>query len=104
MAKNHNHRQRKKLHLGEYKELGFNLEITLNDGISGAAETALFEAFIELIEGRRLMCGGSLSYVFVCRDSRGDATEEDRTAVREWLTARPEVASVVVGELADAWR
>lgn len=104
MSKNHNHRQRKKLHIGEYKELGFNLEITLNDGVSGLAEAAVLEAFIEFIETRRLMCGGSLSFAFVCRDSRGDASEDDRAAVREWLSARPEVAAVVVGELADAWR
>lgn len=105
MSKHHNHRQRKKLHLGEYRELGFNIEITLAEGLAaGAGEALVAEFLAEVIEPRRLMCGGTLSFAFVCRDTRGDATEDDRAAVKAWLAARPEVAAAVVGELADAWR
>jgi len=105
MSKRHNHRQRKKLHLGEYRELGFNLEINLHDHVDEAGEDKLVEAFVDaVIESRGLIYGGLLSYGFVCRAVRGDATEEDRELVRTWLTQRPEVESVVVGELVDAWR
>jgi len=105
MSKNHNLRQRKKLHLGEFKELGFNLEITLKDDIADSAINALInEFFAAVIEPRHLMYGGSLAFGFVCRDTAGDATEEDRAAIRAWLESRSEIASTVVGELVDAWR
>lgn len=105
MSKRHNHRQRKKLHIGEYKELGFTLEITLAEGVSAAQEDILVHDFFsEVIEKRHLMYGGVLPFGFVCRDSRGDASEEDRQAVQAWLSQRAEVSAISVGELADAWR
>jgi len=105
MAKRHNLRQRKKLHIGEFKELGFNIELCLRDGLGDAGENALIEAFFdEVIDPRGLIYGGGLGYGFVCRDRRGDATEEDRAAVRDWLSNRPEVVSVTVSELVDAWK
>lgn len=105
MSKQHNHRQRKKLHLGEYKELGFTFAVEFNEELGTGAHDALLEAFIsEVIERRNLMCGGSFSYGFVCRDTRCDASDEDRIAVRDWLAARTEIKAVEVSELADAWR
>lgn len=105
MAKRHNLRQRKKLHLGEFKELGFNIELVLKEGLGEADEDALIDAFIaEVIEARGLIYGGGLSYGFVCRDTRGDATDDDRVAVKAWWSSRPEVVSVSVSELVDAWK
>lgn len=104
MSKRHNHRQRKKLHLGEYKELGFNVELQLIEGLTEAQRDALADRFIEeVIEPRGLMYGGSLSYGFVCLAVRGDTTEDDRAAVQAWLSPRPEIAAVTVSELVDAW-
>lgn len=105
MTTRHNHRQRKKLHIGEYKELGFTVEIQFVEGLSDAAQDAFLDAFVgQVIEVRKLMYGGSFSYGFVCRDTRADASEEDRTTVREWLAQRSEVQSASVSELVDAWR
>lgn len=105
MTKRHNLRQRKKLHLGEFKELGFTVEIEFVEGLSDAAQDVFLDDFVgQVIEVRSLMYGGSYSYGFVCRDTRCDASEEDRTAVREWLAQRAEVASATVSELVDAWR
>ena len=105
MSKRHNLRQRKKLHLGEFRELGFNLEVFLQETVSEtAAEILIADFFAEVVEPRRLMYGGTLSFGFLCRDTRGDASEEDRAAAQAWLEKRPEIASVTVGELVDAWR
>ena len=105
MSKNRNLRQRKKLHVGEFKELGFNIEINLKEELSDQVADVLIADFInEIVEPRKLMYGGWLTFGFICRDSRGDASEEDRAAVRAWLEKRPEIAEVKVGELVDAWR
>ena len=105
MTKRHNLRQRKKLHLGEFKELGFNVEIEFVDGMSDAAQDAFLDDFVgQVIEVRGLMYGGSFSYGFVCRDTRSDASEEDRAAVQAWMAQRAEVVSATVSELVDAWR
>ena len=73
----------------------------LSDAI---AEVLVADFFSEVVEPRKLMYGGWLTFGYICRDSRGDASEEDRAAVRAWLEKRPEIAAVKVGELVDAWR
>lgn len=97
-------RLRKKLHLDEFQELGFDVETALKEPLVGNAEAALLIAFIEgVIEPRGLIYGGGLSCGYVCRAGGGSATDEDRAAVRDWLQARAEFGSVTVGELSDAW-
>lgn len=104
MAKQHNHRQRKKLHLGEYKELGFNIELQYQEGLSEAGEDALIDAFIaEVIEPRGLIYGGSMTFGSVCLATRGNVSTDDRDAVQAWLSARSEVTAVQVSDLVDAW-
>ena len=62
-----------------------------------------WDSFIaEAIEANQLFFGGGKSG-FVVPDGRVSATEAHRQAVRSWLKSRPEVTSVVVGSLVDAW-
>lgn len=97
-------RLRKKLHLDEFQELGFDVETVLKEPLAGPAEESLLIAFVEgVIESRGLIYGGSVTCGYVCKAGGGSATEEDRAAVRGWLEARDEVASVTVKELSDAW-
>lgn len=97
-------RLRKKLHLDEFQELGFDIETELKSTLDDNAEEALLIAFVEgVIEPRGLIYGGSLACGYVCKAGGGSATEEDRAAVRDWLQARAEFASVTVHELSDAW-
>lgn len=97
-------RLRKKLHLDEFQELGFDVETVLKEPLAGAAEEALLIAFIEdVIEPRGLIYGGGVSCGYVCKAGGGSATDEDRTAVQNWLQARAEFTSVTVKELSDAW-
>ena len=104
MSKRHNHRQRKKLHLAEYRELGFNLEVLLHPDVTEAQASMLIDQFIEqVVEPRALIYGGTLGFGFLCTAVRGNATEEDQARVNAWWQGRPEVASAAVGQLSDAW-
>lgn len=105
MAKNSRSRRlRKKLHLEEFQELGFDVEAELKETLAGAAEEELLIAFIDgVIEPRGLIYGGGVACGFVCKAGGGSATEEDRSAVQQWLQARSEFTSVTVCELSDAW-
>lgn len=97
-------RLRKKLHLAEFQEWGFDVETVLKEPLVGTAEEELLIAFVEeVIEPRNLIYGGGLTCGYVCKAGGESATEEDRAAVRDWLQARTEFASVAVQELSDAW-
>jgi hypothetical protein len=101
-------RLRKKLHKGEFQELGFEVRFRTTDSISDNDFDSLVDAFIDqAIEGNGLMCGGGGKKpewsVFVTLDRRGSAMEGHRQAVQKWLTARSEVKEVEVGPLVDAW-
>jgi uncharacterized protein len=101
-------RLRKKLHRGEFQELGFEVCFRVADDISDEAFDGIVDPFIsQAIEANGLLCGGGGKKpewgVFVTLDRRGSATEAHRQAVQRWLTARPEVKEIRVGPLVDAW-
>ena len=109
-----NLRQRKKLCVGEFQEFGFPLHITFRAGLDDAGYSAFLDEFFDLVESRSLITafGGSAPADadapqqhegFVCRDVRGSASEDDRTALLTWLQARHEVVEARAGELVDAW-
>ena len=101
-------RLRKKLHVGEFQELGFEVRFQVADNLSHEAFDAVVDAFIsQAIEAYGLVCGGGGKNpewtVFVTRDGRGSVTEVHRQAIERWLTARPEVNAMQSGPLVDAW-
>ncbi|MBR7518781.1 DUF469 family protein, partial [Mycobacterium tuberculosis] len=76
-------RQRKKLRVGEFQELGFWVSANLADGLDEAAKVSACDAFIaDCIEANRLTYGGAIDDHldgFVCPEGdRNSATEEDR--------------------------
>ena len=101
-------RLRKKLRLREFQALGFGVTGTLAESVDDARLDRLLDEIIEFVESRGLVCGGGLSprerslSFFVERSPR-TCTEEDRDAAGAWFRARPEVASVDVHPLSDAW-
>ncbi|MSS71843.1 MAG: DUF469 family protein [Candidatus Latescibacteria bacterium] len=101
-------RLRKKLHLGEFQELGFEVSFRVADDLSSDAFDRLVDIFIDqAIEGNGLVCGGGGRppnwSVFVTIDGRGGVTEDHRRAVQQWLASQPEVREVQAGPLIDAW-
>lgn len=100
-SRHRSRRLRKKLHIEEFREAGFHVDVVLNVE-PGAANHRFWDAFLaEAIEAHALTCGGAYS-CFVTPE-RGSATEAHRRIVRDWLAARPEVTQVTVGGLVDAW-
>ena len=105
-----NRRQRKKLRVGEFQELVFEVRIRFHQTMEEARLDTFLDDFIELIESRHLVVGGfggALPLLatdgIVSTLKRGSPTEEDRQAVLDWVRQRPEVAEVEVGEFVDGW-
>ena len=99
-------RLRKKLHRGEFQELGFEVRVRFDAGLSEEAWFAFWDRMVDFVEARGLAFGGGGSLsdwsVFVDRPGRGSVAEEDRAALGEWLQAQPEVEEVALGDLIDA--
>lgn len=101
MSKHRSRRQCKKLHIGEFQELGFLFETTLQ---AGTNENALVEAFLtEAIDPNTLGFGGWATGGSVEKLGRGSVTEDQRQAVLSWLSARPEITSLSATGLVDMW-
>ena len=102
-----NRRQRKKYHLGEFREWGVSLGWTFRNKEDEVAVDAFIDAFLNIVEERELGFGGGFrpdgGDGFTCRMNRGSVTEEDRAALLTWLKRHPAVASAQAGELRDAW-
>jgi len=99
-----NRRLRKKLHLGEFQQLGFEVSITLKPDLGIDALDRLLDEFIlDAIEKNELAFGGGTDGGFITTWKRGSASEAHRAAVENWLSHRPEVVSVTLGPLVDAW-
>lgn len=101
-------RLRKKLHLGEFQELGFNLNIKFTEENTNDALDFFVEAFLnEVIDPTALDFGGGgdrFNFAgFVVLAARGSATEEHRAVTSAWLEKRSDVTSFEVGDLVDAW-
>jgi uncharacterized protein len=97
-------RLRKKLRLGEFQQLGFEVSITLKPNL-GIDDLYRFldEFILETIEKNGLAFGGGSDCGFITTWKRESASEAHRTIVENWLSRRQEVVSVALGPLVDAW-
>ena len=101
-------RLRKKLHLGEFQEFGFDVACRFVKNLSDDQIDRFIDTFIiEAIENNGLCCGGGGDKnewsVFVTRDGRDSVTESHREKVASWLKSNEFVAEFEVGDLMDAW-
>lgn len=108
MAGRRNHRQRKKLRIGEYQELGFEVSAQFKHPLESDRRDALLDVFLaECIEANGMLFGGgmndSLGGFIVDNSARGSATDDQREQVCQWLKGREEFAGVEVAPLTDAW-
>ncbi|MGR5120929.1 YggL family protein [Vibrio astriarenae] len=106
MAKNRTRRLRKKLYVDEFTVLGFGFSCQV-DIDSDSGYEAILNNFFDFLESRNLVMGGGANQHsfdgFVIGEGRYDsATDEDREAVEEWLSARSECSDVKVSELLDS--
>jgi uncharacterized protein YggL (DUF469 family) len=101
--KRRSRRLRKKLHIGEFKEEGFEVNFRFCAGLTSEEQVEVLMKFItEAIESRALLFGGGENG-FVTKSGRGSTTEADRKAVASWLEHNPFIEQVQVGENEDAW-
>lgn len=105
-----NRRQRKKHRVGEFRELVFEVRAKFHQALDETAYDSFIDAFIGMIESRRLAVGGMggrLPLVetdgMVSAACRGSPSDDDRRAVAGWLRQRAEVASAKAGDLVDGW-
>lgn len=105
-----NRRQRKKLRVGEFQEMVFEVHIRFCLPLENVALNAFWDSFIALIESRRLIVGGFGGQLplhetngVVSAARRGSLTEEDRQAVLSWLQQQPDVATAEIGLFVDGW-
>lgn len=105
-AKNRSERLKKKLRVGEYQELGFDIAWQLkDDSTDEAVDDFLSQFFAEVIEPNGLGFGGegdTLWHGLICTQKLGKCTEEHRQLVEKWLTDNGATA-VSVSELYDVW-
>lgn len=105
-AKNRNRRLRKKLHVEEFQELGFDVAWKLKEGTDGEAIDSFIDKFFaEVIEPNGLGFGGEGDLVWhglICTKKLGKCTQEHRASVENWLNNNG-VESVSVSELYDVW-
>jgi len=103
-ARHRSRRLRKKLRIGEFRELGFSVKVEFKRKLSLEESLALnFEFLAQVIDPRGLAFGGSWHSSFVSTMGPGSATEADREAITTWLLAKSEVKAVVTGEYMDSW-
>jgi uncharacterized protein YggL (DUF469 family) len=105
--RNTNNRQRKKLHLGEYKQLRGDLSVRFKQVLDNAAFEAWLADWIGWVESNHLYvaCFGG-AQPFAATDGmligEKSLTQEQLDAAVAWLKARPEVAEVTQAVLRDA--
>lgn len=106
MATNRNARQRKKMHLAEFQELGFLVNWQFEEGTSIKKIDEVVDKFIaEVIQANGLAYEGS-GYLhwegLVCLEKIGKCEEQHRTLVKNWLESN-NLKQVEISELFDIW-
>lgn len=101
-------RLRKKFHLGEFQSFGFAVLGSTSKLLTSAEEDLFLDGFICFAEAHGLAIGGgiahrSLDYYVTKAGRYQTCTDLDRQLVESLLKTRPEVQSVTVGALTDAW-
>jgi len=104
-----NKRRRKKLHIGEFIQLGFEASFKCASGLAQPDREQLLCDFLEnAVEENDLLAGGggdeNMSLFIVSARKYGSATDEERKRVREWLSKEKRIEAFEVSEPRDAWR
>lgn len=105
-----NRRQRKKLRLGEFRQLGFTLFLNFSAPLDDDAYQPFWDDLIGQIEALGLCVGGlggSLPLTetegFIAAEGNASVSPEQQASLLAWCSARPEVRQARAGELVDAW-
>jgi uncharacterized protein YggL (DUF469 family) len=101
-------RLRKKLRVGEFQELGFEVRFTWRSDAEQDFDEKL-DAWIDFVESKGWAFGGGGSIEektikgFIAKFGRGALREEDRLQAEKWFEEKEWIGSFEVGLLKDAW-
>ena len=101
-------RLRKKLRVGEFQELCFEVSFKFNRNLNEAEFDEFLDKFIDEIERNKLLMSGSgkentwTSYVS-SEKNHHSPTDEQRENIKIWLENCSEIAESEVGNFIDAW-
>jgi len=100
-------RLRKKFHVGEFQELGFEIFVNLKSDLSEIKIYKFLDDFIDVIEVNKLLFGGggkeNWEGFITSAKKYGSPTVEDREKIKIWLAKREEVIGCKTGDFLDAW-
>ncbi|GGY18636.1 YggL family protein [Paludibacterium paludis] len=103
-----NTRQRKKMRVGEFCELGFHVIATFKEGLGADVQDALLDGWLTAVDAADVSFGGHFDgasrlegVVFPVGGVK--ITDDLRASLVNWLDARAEIDSVEAGELIDLW-
>lgn len=101
--KRRSRRQRKKLRIAEFQQLGFAYSIVWTQFPAIDQQDSFIDRILnEVILERELLLGGGCREGVILGGGE-NPTALDQEAVRAWLSAFPGVAEVNIGPLVDAW-
>ena len=102
-----NKRLRKKLRKGEFKELGFRLNVSLARSLDEQGMDARWDGFIDLVEslGLSVGVGGHYDHVYAVSSAtkRGSVTPSQQKELEIWLSANPMLENFQISTLFDVW-
>jgi hypothetical protein len=101
-------RLRKKFHLGEFQEFGFEILMDFRKEITETEFDKFYDKFIEEIENHNFQFGGGgdskTVHGFVTYEKRFSLPNTDeKEKIRIWVENRFEVEDCRVGDFIDAW-
>jgi len=104
MSKTRSRRMRKKLFVGEFKELGFEVDLSFAADADPVQKDAFFMRFFdEAVMPEGLVFAGMDDAGFVCSSRRGSVSEAQRQSVESWLGGQSGLSGFRVGPLMDVW-
>ena len=105
LAKPRSRRLQKKLRVGEFQELGFEVKAAIKKSCTDIEQ--LLNDWVDFVEAQGWYFGGGTnanSFAgFLSADGRGSLGEADRESAQNWLAEHPHFIEVEVGALRDCW-
>ena len=103
----YNRRKRKRLHLGEYQQFGFNVMLKLKDGMTNDEHNNFFDKIIDIAEEYGLMTGGHginpITVYFMPITRTDSLTQYKANKILSILKLLDEVIETEHTELFDCW-
>ncbi|HEX8248068.1 MAG TPA: 50S ribosome-binding protein YggL [Pyrinomonadaceae bacterium] len=101
-------RLRKKFHVGEYQQFGFEIFVSFEPHFNQTAFDEFVDNFIDLVEANKLLFGGggdekSWEGYITSAKKFASPTENDRQTIKVWLENRPEILETKIEDFCDAW-